>query len=129
LLGCGKKESDGLSSGPASRDPVKEKETKQALAILKIRTLNGAALQKGDGWIVNVSGTGFRDGNVLLLDDLQPLVALNLSQTGITNDVLHRLGTDFKQLENLNLFGTHVINDGLEWLKDLKQLRSLSLGK
>src|SRR5438132_13152420 len=87
LLGCsGKKESDGLSSGPASRDPVKEKENKQALAIVNLRKLGGVALEKDNGWIVNVSTTGFRDGNILLLDDLQPLVALNLSQNPITND-------------------------------------------
>src|SRR5436305_1925431 len=104
LIGCGKKGSSGLGSGPASRDPEKEKENKQGLAILKLRELHGDAVQKEGGWVVSVADTRFRDGDVNLLDDLQPLIALNLSNTGITNDLLHRVGTEFKQLESINLF-------------------------
>src|SRR5947209_8592523 len=99
LTGCGKKGSTGPASGAATPNPEKEKENKQGLAILAIRNLNGNAKQKGKGWEVNLSSTRFRDPHIDILDDLQPLVALNLSNTGITNDLLLRLGT-FEHLEN-----------------------------
>ncbi|WRX33072.1 Leucine-rich repeat - like 10 [Theobroma cacao] len=76
---------------------------------------------------LEICGGGLTDAGVKNIKDLASLTILNLSQNcSLTNKSLELI-SGLTALVSLNVSNSHITNDGLPYLKPLKNLRSLSL--
>uniref|UniRef100_A0A2C9UL19 Uncharacterized protein n=1 Tax=Manihot esculenta TaxID=3983 RepID=A0A2C9UL19_MANES len=76
---------------------------------------------------LEICGGGLTDAGVKNIKELAHLTVLNLSQNASLTDKTLELISGLSELVSLNVSNSLITNEGLQYLKPLKNLRSLSL--
>jgi hypothetical protein len=117
-------------SEPPQNDPSKKARVNadEESAAQAIQDLGGKVTRLADGrvFVVDLSNTQVRDGDLVHLRPLKTITFLMLDNTPLTDSGLQHL-RELRQLESLSLGGTKLSDAGLEHLSGLAQLAVLIL--